>query len=76
AAEIENTIFRLAEELKKTQRLLNALEYVVIPRYEQAIKFISMTIEEREREEFVKLKHIKRSLEKRKLEELKREIKA
>lgn len=69
AAEIENTIFRLAEELKKTQRLLNALEHVVIPRYEEAIKFISMTLEEREREEFIKLKHMKKVLERRKMEE-------
>lgn len=72
AAEIENMIFRLAEELKKTQRLLNALEHIVIPRYEEAIKFISMTLEEREREEFVKLKHIKKILEARKLEEEKK----
>ncbi|MEM2068953.1 MAG: V-type ATP synthase subunit D [Nitrososphaerota archaeon] len=70
AAEIENTIFRLAEELKKTQRLLNALEHVIIPRYEEAIKFISMTLEEREREEFIKLKHVKRILERRKIEEV------
>ncbi|MEM1665879.1 MAG: V-type ATP synthase subunit D [Nitrososphaerota archaeon] len=63
AAELENAIFRLAEELKKTQRLLNALEHVVIPRYKDAIKFISMTLEERERDDFVKLKHIKRRLE-------------
>lgn len=63
AAELENAIFRLAEELKRTQRLLNALEHVVIPRYKDAIKFISMTLEERERDDFVKLKHIKRRLE-------------
>ncbi|MCL7398427.1 MAG: V-type ATP synthase subunit D [Thaumarchaeota archaeon] len=63
AAELENAIFRLAEELKKTQRLLNALEHVVIPRYKNSIKFISMTLEERERDEFVKLKRIKRRLE-------------
>ena len=63
AAELENAIFRLAEELKKTQRLLNALEHVVIPRYKNSIKFISMTLEERERDEFVKLKRIKRKLE-------------
>lgn len=75
AAEIENTIFRLAEELKKTQMLLNALENIVIPRYMEAIKFISMTIEEREREEFIKLKHIKRSLEARKQEAVGPELK-
>lgn len=63
AAELENAIFRLAEELKRTQRLLNALEHVVIPKYKEAIKFISMTLEERERDDFVKLKHIKRRLE-------------
>lgn len=65
ASELENAIFRLAEELKKTQRLLNALEYIVIPRYKDAIKFISMTLEERERDNFVKLKHIKKRLESR-----------
>lgn len=65
AAELENAIFRLAEELKKTQRLLNALEHVIIPRYRDAIKFISMTLEERERDDFVKLKHLKRRLERR-----------
>ncbi|MEM2909471.1 MAG: V-type ATP synthase subunit D [Nitrososphaerota archaeon] len=63
AAELENAIFRLAEELKKTQRLLNALEHVVIPKYKDAIKFISMTLEERERDDFVKLKHVKKKLE-------------
>lgn len=63
AAELENAIFRLAEELKKTQRLINALEYVVIPRYQNAIKFISSTLEEREREDFTKLKIVKRMLE-------------
>lgn len=67
AAEVENAIFRLAEELKKTQRMLNALENVVMPRYEQAIKFISSTLEERAREEFVKLKHVKMVLERRKV---------
>jgi len=65
-AEVENAIFRLAEELKKTQRLLNALEHLIIPRYQEAIKFISASLEEREREDFVKLKHVKRLLERRK----------
>ncbi|MEM0440024.1 MAG: V-type ATP synthase subunit D [Candidatus Caldarchaeum sp.] len=69
-AEIENTIFRLAEELKKTQRLLNALEHLIIPRYQEAIKFISASLEEREREDFVKLKHVKRILERRKEAEI------
>ncbi len=65
-AETENAIFRLAEELKKTQRLLNALEHLIIPRYQESIRFIASTLEERERDDFVKLKHIKQVLEKRK----------
>lgn len=69
AAEVENAIFRLAEEIRRTQHLLNALDYVVIPRYENAVKFIEMVLEEREREEFVKLKHVKRMLERRRLME-------
>ncbi len=66
AAEVENAIFRLATELEKTQRLLNALEYIIIPGYQGTIKFISATLEEREREEFVRLKHVKRILERKK----------
>ena len=65
AAEFENAIFRLAKELEKTQRLLNALEYMIIPRYESSIRFIQATLEEREREEFVRLKHVKKILERK-----------
>ncbi len=63
AAELENAIFRLAAELEKTQRLLNALEFIIIPQYQESIKFIQATLEEREREDFVRLKHVKRVLE-------------
>jgi V/A-type H+-transporting ATPase subunit D len=65
AAEYENAIFRLAKELEKTQRLLNALEYMIIPRYEVSIRYIQQTLEEREREEFVRLKHVKKVLERK-----------
>jgi len=65
AAEFENAIFRLAKELERTQRLLNALEYMIIPRYETSIRFIQQTLEEREREEFTRLKHVKKVLERR-----------
>lgn len=68
AAATESAIFRLADELRKTQRLLNALENVVIPRYQEAIKNISMSLDESERDYFVKLKHIKAVLERRKIE--------
>jgi V/A-type H+-transporting ATPase subunit D len=63
AAEFENAIFRLAKELERTQRLLNALEYMIVPRYEMNIRYIQQTLEEREREEFVRLKHVKKILE-------------
>ncbi len=66
AAEVENAIFRLASELEKTQRLINALEYIIIPQYEEAVKTITATLDEREREDFVRLKKIKRVLERRK----------
>jgi len=65
AAEFENAIFRLAKELERTQRLLNALEYMIIPRYESSIRYIQQTLEEREREEFVRLKHVKKVLERK-----------
>jgi len=65
-ANIENIIFRLAKEMEKTQKQLNALKYVIIPKLEKNIKVIKNVLEEREREEFVRLKTFKKILEKRK----------
>ena len=65
AAEYENSIFSLAKALEKTQKLLNALEIVIIPQYKQRVRFILATLEEREREEFARLKKVKASMEKR-----------
>ena len=59
-AGIENSVYRLAMAIKKTQRRANMPESVVIPRLEGNIKFISGTLEEHEREEFTRLKVIKR----------------
>ena len=67
AAEYENAIFSLAKELERTQKLINALEFVIIPQYEGAVAFIRATLEEREREEFVRLKKVKVVIEKRKV---------
>ncbi len=67
AAEFENAIFSLAKELERTQRLINALEYVIMPQYENSIRFITATLEEREREEFVRLKKVKVVLENKKV---------
>ena len=66
AAEYENAIFSLAKELERTQKLINALEFVIIPQYEGAMYFIRATLEEREREEFVRLKKVKVVLDRRK----------
>ncbi len=66
AAEYENSIFTLAKALEKTQKLLNALENVIIPQYQQRIKFIIASLEEKEREEFAKLKKVKAKIELRK----------
>jgi len=65
AAEYENSIFSLAKALEKTQKLLNALENVIIPQYKHRVRFILATLEEREREEFARLKKVKASMEKR-----------
>ncbi len=65
AAEYENSIFSLAKALEKTQKLLNALENVIIPQYQQNIRFIAQSLEEKEREEFAKLKKVKAKMESR-----------
>lgn len=58
-AEMETTIYRLASAIKKTQKRANALQNIVIPGYEQTISTITEALEEKEREEFSRLKVIK-----------------
>ena len=55
----------MAAALEKTQRMINALEFIIIPQYLDSIKFIQSTLEEREREEFVRLKQVKKVIENR-----------
>ena len=57
-AEVENSVYRLANAIRKTQRRANALENIVIPRYEETAKFITDALEEKDREEFSRLKVI------------------
>lgn len=64
--ELEQMIRRLVEELKDTQRLINALDNVVLPSLDKTINFIKMILDERSREEFVRIKFVKRKLEKAK----------
>jgi len=58
-AEIENSIYRLAIAIKKTQKRANALKNIVIPRFEENIYYITESLEEKEREEFSRMKVIK-----------------
>lgn len=60
-AEVETSIYRLAEAIKKTQKRANALQNIVIPGFDATIRTITEALEEKEREEFVRLKVIKRT---------------
>jgi V/A-type H+-transporting ATPase subunit D len=53
------TVWRLANELRKTQRRVNALQHIFIPAYETTVAFIVSSLEEREREETFRLKWLK-----------------
>ncbi len=62
-AEYEETLRRLIEELRNTQRLINALDYVILPSYSETIKHIRNILDQRLREDFIRLKMLKRKLE-------------
>ena len=64
-AQIESSVYRLATAVSKTQKRSNALKNIVIPRYEQTVKFITESLEEKEREDFSRLKVIKAQKEKK-----------
>ncbi|MBP7653072.1 V-type ATP synthase subunit D [Candidatus Dependentiae bacterium] len=57
--EIETSVKKLVFEIKKTQKRANALDYILIPKYEEQIKFLESTLEEKEREDFFKVKMVK-----------------
>ena len=57
--QVENGVYRLTEEIRKTQKRANALKNIIIPRYEETVKWITDVLEESEREEFTRLKMIK-----------------
>lgn len=59
-SEIENSAYRLANNIKKTQKRANALKNITIPRYEGLVSSIQNALEEKEREEFTRLKVIKK----------------
>ena len=59
-AEIENSVYRLAIAIKKTQKRANALKNIMIPKFENDVKFITDALDEKDREEFSRLKVIKK----------------
>ncbi|MCR4431100.1 MAG: V-type ATP synthase subunit D [Tepidanaerobacteraceae bacterium] len=59
-AEVEDSVYKLAVEIKRTQKRANALQNIQIPRYEARVKMISEVLEEKEREDFFRLKVLKR----------------
>ena len=63
--EVEKTIFLLAEEIEATKRRVNALEHIMIPRFENTEKYFDMRLQEMERENFVRLKMIRSTIEKK-----------
>ncbi len=58
-AEVEKSCFLLADEIEKTRRRVNALEHVMIPRYEETIKYITMKLDENERSTTTRLMKVK-----------------
>lgn len=58
-ASVENSAYRLASNIKKTQKRANALKNITIPHYEELTVSMTNDLEEKEREEFTRLKVIK-----------------
>mgnify|MGYP000050748463 FL=1 len=58
-AEIEKSCCLMADEIEKTRRRVNALEHVMIPQYEETIKYISMKLDENERSTTTRLMKVK-----------------
>ncbi len=59
-AEVENSAYRLATNIKKTQKRANALKNITIPMYTNLVYTINNALEEKEREDFTRLKVIKK----------------
>lgn len=59
-AEVENSVYRLATAVNKTQKRANALKNIIIPRLTSTVKYITDSLEEKEREDFSRLKVIKK----------------
>ena len=62
---VENAAYRLASNIKKTQKRANALQNITIPMYSSLVYTITNALEEKDREEFTRLKVIKRMKQKK-----------
>ena len=65
-AEIENSIYRLTNSIRKTQTRANALQNIVIPKHKATLHFIINSLDEKEREEFSRMKVIKANTNRKK----------
>ena len=68
-AQIEKSAQLMAEEIEKTRRRVNALEYVVIPNTQEAIRYINMKLDENDRATTIRLMKVKDMILKESLEE-------
>jgi V/A-type H+/Na+-transporting ATPase subunit D len=59
-SEIEDSVYKLAMEVKRTQKRANALQNIQIPKYKNIVKTITEVLEEKEREDFFRLKVVKK----------------
>jgi V/A-type H+-transporting ATPase subunit D len=60
-AQLESAVWRLASEIRRTQRKVNALDNIFIPEFKEIVKFIADTLEERDRETLFQMKKVKKS---------------
>lgn len=63
-AEVESSVYLLANAIRKTQKRANALKNILIPQFRETVKQIAEALDEKEREDFTRLKVIKRQKEK------------
>ena len=60
AAEVETTMKKLLDEIEKTKRRVNALEFKIIPELKETERFVKFSLEEMDRENTTRLKHLKK----------------
>lgn len=64
-SEVEDSVYKLAMEVKRTQKRANALQNIQIPKFKEIVRAISEVLEEKEREDFFRLKVVKKKGERK-----------